>query len=73
MPQLWNTLQSEMEAEARVGEEVRKGVEETAMLRAARANEEKNIVLVPDIFNIDRNETVQYILKQVRLKGNAIK
>ncbi|XP_068233704.1 dynein regulatory complex subunit 7 [Palaemon carinicauda] len=64
MPQLWNTLQEEMEAEVRVGEEVRKGVEETATLRAARANEEKKILLVPDIFDIDRNETVQYILKQ---------
>ncbi|XP_066967871.1 dynein regulatory complex subunit 7 isoform X1 [Macrobrachium rosenbergii] len=64
MPQLWNTLQEEMEAEVRVGEEVRKGVEETATLRAARANEEKKIVLVPDIFDIDRNETVQFILKQ---------
>ncbi|XP_042214013.1 dynein regulatory complex subunit 7-like isoform X2 [Homarus americanus] len=68
MPQLWAVLEAEMEAELRVQEEVRRGVEETAALRTARANEEHHIVLLPHMFDIQRNETVQYILKQRKFK-----
>ncbi|XP_053644667.2 dynein regulatory complex subunit 7 isoform X3 [Cherax quadricarinatus] len=64
MPELWEVLESEMEAEVQVQEEVRRAVEETAAIREARTAEEHHIVLLPHIFDIRRNETVQYILKQ---------
>lgn len=67
MPQLWAVLRAEMEAEAVSQEEVRRGVEETAQVREARAREEEDPALVTHIFDIHRNETVQFILRQVTL------
>ncbi|XP_063608024.1 dynein regulatory complex subunit 7-like [Penaeus indicus] len=64
MPQLWAVLRAEMEAEAVSQEEVRRGVEETAQVREARAREEEDPALVTHIFDIHRNETVQFILRQ---------
>ncbi|XP_042874487.1 dynein regulatory complex subunit 7-like [Penaeus japonicus] len=64
MPQLWAVLRAEMEAEAVSQEEVRRGVEETAQVREARVREEEDPALVTHIFDIHRNETVQFILRQ---------
>lgn len=65
MPQLWEELEEQMEAEARALAEVRQAVEETETVKGARVAEEGRSTLLPGIFDTSSNATVQQILKEV--------
>lgn len=69
MPQLWEELEVQMEAEARTLVEVRQAVEETEAIKEARVAEEEQATLLPGIFDTTSNATVQQILKEVMWRG----
>ncbi|MPC07738.1 Dynein regulatory complex subunit 7 [Portunus trituberculatus] len=64
LPQLWEELEVQMEAEARALVEVRQAVEETEAIKEARVSEEEQATLLPGIFDTTSNATVQQILKE---------
>lgn len=65
LPQLWEELEEQMEAEARALVEVRQAVEETEAVKEARVAEEERATLLPGIFDTTSNATVQQILMEV--------